>query len=82
MTGERLIDTTIYDVIVAGLGPAGLTACLYAARDGLKVLGLDPAGCGGKLLTIDNLENYPFPGRFPLHFQSCRTNHIRLGIEN
>lgn len=59
MTGERLIDTTIYDVIVAGLGPAGLTACLYAARDGLKVLGLDPAGCGGKLLTIDNLENYP-----------------------
>lgn len=51
-----------YDLIIIGAGPAGLTACLYARRFGLKTLLMDKAGIGGYLNYIDKLENFPgFP---------------------
>ena len=39
----------IYDLIIIGGGPAGLTAALYAGRSRLKTLLLEKAGLGGRL---------------------------------
>jgi len=56
---EESGDTFMFDVIIIGGGPAGLTACLYALRFRLKVLILDKMQIGGYLNYIDTLENYP-----------------------
>jgi thioredoxin reductase (NADPH) len=53
-----------FDYIVIGAGPAGLSSAQYAARSGLKTVVLDPAGAGGQVLQITELENYP--GVYPL----------------
>ena len=50
---------TEYDVIIIGAGPAGLTAGIYAGRQGLKTLILDKGVTGGAGLTVPNMENYP-----------------------
>ncbi len=49
----------IYDLMIIGAGPAGLTACLYALRSSLNVLLIDKAMPGGYLAQILELENYP-----------------------
>ena len=49
----------MFDVIIIGAGPAGLTACLYSLRFRLKTLVIDKMQMGGYLNFIDNLENYP-----------------------
>lgn len=51
------------DIIIIGAGIAGISAAMYAARSGMKVSVIDEAGCGGQVLQIDDLENYP--GVFP-----------------
>jgi len=56
------MQQNIYDIIIIGGGPAGLTAGIYAARDGLKALLLERMGCGGQAVITDWIENYPgFP---------------------
>ncbi|MDD4291462.1 MAG: FAD-dependent oxidoreductase [Clostridia bacterium] len=50
---------TIYDTIIIGGGPAGLTAALYLARAQKKVLMLEFSGLGGQIATAGKVENYP-----------------------
>jgi len=49
----------IYDVIVIGGGPAGLTAALYAARANRKTALIERLGPGGQMATTATIENYP-----------------------
>lgn len=48
-----------YDVIIIGSGPAGITAGMYLARAGYRVLLLEKEIFGGQLKNIDFIENYP-----------------------
>ena len=51
-----------YDLIVGGAGPAGLTAGIYTAREGLSTLIIERAGIGGQASVTQEIENYPgFP---------------------
>ncbi len=50
---------TMYDLIIIGGGPAGLTASLYAARGGLQTLVIEKSEVGGNAARIDHLANYP-----------------------
>lgn len=51
-----------YELVIIGGGPAGLTAGLYAARAGLKVILLEKIVLGGQIFISDWIENYPgFP---------------------
>lgn len=49
----------IYDAIVIGCGPAGMTAALYLLRDGKKVLILEKETIGGTVASTPLIENYP-----------------------
>lgn len=49
----------VYDVIIIGGGPAGLTAGLYAARARLNTLIIEKSADGGQIATTDEVENYP-----------------------
>ena len=48
-----------YDVIIVGGGPSGMTAGIYAARAGAKVLMIEKAGVGGQVAITSNIANYP-----------------------
>lgn len=49
----------IYDVIILGGGPAGLTAGLYAGRSCLKTLLIEKSQTGGQITLSADIENYP-----------------------
>ena len=49
----------MYDTIIIGAGPAGLTAALYAARSNLKVALLERGIPGGQMNNTADIENYP-----------------------
>jgi len=52
----------MYDVIIIGAGPAGLTAGIYASRGGLKTAIVEVAMPGGQAAATEKIENYPgFP---------------------
>lgn len=73
-----------YDLIVVGSGPSGLTAALYAAREGMSVLVVERAGVGGQAGVTERLDNFPgFPeGVSGAEFASrLRQQAERFGVE-
>ena len=49
----------MYDVIILGAGPAGLTAGIYAARGGLNAVIVESKAVGGQAALTAEIENYP-----------------------
>ena len=49
----------MYDIIIIGAGPAGMTAALYGAQARKKVLILEKETYGGQILKADKVKNYP-----------------------
>ena len=49
----------MYDVIIIGAGPAGLSAAIYAERSGLNCLILESTMYGGQITSTSEVENYP-----------------------
>ena len=49
----------MYDIIIVGAGPAGMTAALYALRANKKVLLFEAKTYGGRIATANKVENYP-----------------------
>ena len=49
----------MFDIIVVGGGPAGMTAALYACRNGKSVLVIERDGFGGQITHSPKVENYP-----------------------
>ena len=59
---ETRATREVYELIIVGGGPAGLTAAIYAAREGLSTLVIEQSGLGGQAGTTQEIENYPgFP---------------------
>jgi len=56
-TNER--RPTMYDIIIIGAGPAGLTAAVYARRAGFSVLVLEGGAPGGQAAATPEIENWP-----------------------
>lgn len=73
----------MYDVIVIGGGPAGLTAALYAARAGKTVLVLEQEAPGGQIVYSPLVENYPgLPGMSGADFADQLSAQVEaLGVE-
>ncbi|ANU12523.1 Thioredoxin reductase [Planococcus halocryophilus Or1] len=51
--------TKIYDVIIIGAGPAGMTAAVYTSRSNLTTLMLERGIPGGQMANTEEIENYP-----------------------
>ncbi len=53
---------SFHELTIIGSGPAGLTAALYAAREGISTLVIERAGVGGQAGVTERLDNFPgFP---------------------
>jgi thioredoxin reductase (NADPH) len=56
--GSRSAPAELCDVVVVGAGPAGLSAALYAASEGLSIQGVEAVATGGQAGTSSRIENY------------------------
>lgn len=58
-----MADEKVFDVVIVGAGPGGLTCGQYSARAGRKTVMIEEMGPGGQTLIIDEIENYPGLGK-------------------
>jgi thioredoxin reductase (NADPH) len=56
--GWRTVPPALCDVVVVGAGPAGISASLYAASEGLDVQAIEAVAAGGQAGTSSRIENY------------------------
>ncbi len=59
MDDDSLSKAEVYDVIIIGGGPAGLTAGIYTTRAKLSTVLIEKLGIGGQTSLTDKVENYP-----------------------
>ena len=52
-------ERTVYDVVIIGAGPAGMTAAVYASRAELKTVLLERGVPGGQMANTEEVENFP-----------------------
>ncbi|WP_188454105.1 thioredoxin-disulfide reductase [Virgibacillus oceani] len=52
-------EEQMYDVIIVGAGPAGMTAAVYASRANLETLMIERGIPGGQMANTEDVENYP-----------------------
>lgn len=73
----------IYDVIIVGAGPAGLTAAIYAKRAELSTMLIERYGAGGQILNTYEVDNYPgLPGISGVELGQKMSDHAdKLGVE-
>lgn len=68
-------EKKIYDVLVIGAGPGGMTAAIYAKRSNLDVAFIEKGAPGGKVALTSTIENYP-------GFDSIQGFQLSLNIYN
>ncbi|HEV7958490.1 MAG TPA: FAD-dependent oxidoreductase [Acidimicrobiales bacterium] len=81
---SRSAKMTMYDLIIVGGGPTGLTAAIYAARENQKVLIVEKSAPGGQAGITECLDNYPgFPDGVAGHELADRMQRQaeRYGVE-
>ena len=54
-----MTEARLYDVVIIGAGPAGMTAAVYASRANLDTLMLERGVPGGQMADTEAVENYP-----------------------
>ena len=59
METTKNLKKELYDIIIIGGGPAGLTAAIYACRSGAKTLLIEEFACGGQTLNTYEIKNFP-----------------------
>ena len=78
------MENKVFDYIIIGAGPAGLSSAQYAARSGLNTIVFEGAGAGGQVAQIADLENYP--GVYPAvngydFIETMRTQALAFGAK-
>ncbi len=74
----------VYDILIVGAGPAGLTAAIYGVRAGRSVLAVGGKAPGGQLMLTTDVEDFPGfiePIQGPELMQKMRKQAERLGAE-
>ena len=73
----------MYDIVIIGAGPAGMTAALYAVRANKKVLVLEKLSYGGQIINTPRIENYPTEENISGYDFSTKLYNqiINLGVE-
>ena len=56
---SKKLEGEMFDIVIVGSGPAGLTSAIYAKRAGKKVVVIEKAIEGGQVATIGKIGNYP-----------------------
>ncbi|BCU83120.1 thioredoxin reductase [Polycladomyces abyssicola] len=54
-----MAEEKVYDVVIIGAGPAGMTAAVYAARANLDTVMIERGIPGGQMANTEDIENYP-----------------------